>query len=324
MFVLQIKIVVKKICRCMFPPPVFICHVYGGEKEQACRRSCARCACLNFHARSPVLGDLHHMIFFWRCVCMHGFCKHLPYVCMHVLCICLITFSTRLAVPVCTCVQVAHDPGSAGRSVSFMSTVQLCLKSGSKDERITLIRFDTHAYTHTHTKIHWHTLVSLKNDFLEIWLVTRWHRGHLSRQLLKFTQQQTHCPKSWSCHLSLLTIVTHCISYSFSLSLSPFLCLPQFDSVHHSWPCVHQMRMLDLQVGSKSIRNALLLSGSWHLCVSLAISFTAFLALPHGDVPCLSLWASPATWTSFIHRGGMYGCVQLLGGNSPCQRIEWA
>lgn len=69
-------------------------------------------------------------------------------VCMDCVHVCIIVFSAWLAVPVCACVQVAHDPGSAGRSVSFMSSVQFSLKSGSKDERITLIRYDTHTHIH--------------------------------------------------------------------------------------------------------------------------------------------------------------------------------
>lgn len=69
-------------------------------------------------------------------------------VCMDCVRVCIIVFSAWLAVPVCACVQVAHDPGSAGRSVSFMSSVQFSLKSGSKDERITLIRYDTHTHIH--------------------------------------------------------------------------------------------------------------------------------------------------------------------------------
>lgn len=112
------------------------------------------------------------------------FYKPLLCVCLHGLCICIIVFSGRLAVPVRARVQVVHDPDSAGRSVSFMSSAQFYLKSGSKDERITLIRHDTHALTLAP--------VSLKNDFLEVWsgnkVVTRWHcGGHSSNQLLKFT-----------------------------------------------------------------------------------------------------------------------------------------
>lgn len=89
-------------------------------------------------------------IFFFLKVCVHAciFCKHVPYVCLHGLRVCIIEFSAWLAVPVCACVQVAHDPGSAGRSVSFMSSVQFSLKSGSKDERITLICYDTHTHIH--------------------------------------------------------------------------------------------------------------------------------------------------------------------------------
>lgn len=90
---------------------------------------------------------------------MHAFlraCVCVMCACMASLRVCIIVFSARLAVPVCGCVQVAHDPGSTGRSVSFMSPVQFSLKSGSKDKRITPIRHDTH------------TPASLKNDFLEI------------------------------------------------------------------------------------------------------------------------------------------------------------
>lgn len=72
---------------------------------------------------------------------------------MHAVCVCIILFSARLAVQVCACVQVAHDPDSAGRSVSFMSPVQFSLKSGSKDKRITPIRYDTHTNTHTHQSL---------------------------------------------------------------------------------------------------------------------------------------------------------------------------
>lgn len=100
---------------------------------------------------SPLLQDLHRMNFFKGvCACMH-FCKHVPCVCLHGVGVCIIVFSAWLAVPVCACVQVAHDPGSAGRSVSFMSPVQFSLKSGSKDERVTLIRYDMHTHTSTDT-----------------------------------------------------------------------------------------------------------------------------------------------------------------------------
>ena len=110
-------------------------------------------------------GECAGMLFF--------FCERVRCVCLHGLRVCIIVFSARLAVPVCARVQVAHDPGSAGRSVSFMSPVQFSLKSGSKDKRITPICCDTHTHTHTQT----HTGLFLKNDFLEIWVVTRWHRG---------------------------------------------------------------------------------------------------------------------------------------------------
>ena len=127
---------------------------------------------------TPLLGYLDHMnfCFFWRWVCRHAFfffCERVRCVCLHGLRVCIIVFSARLAVPVCARVQVAHDPGSAGRSMSFMSPVQFSLKSGSKDKRITPICCDTHTHTHTQT----HTGLFLKNDFLEIWVVTRWHRG---------------------------------------------------------------------------------------------------------------------------------------------------
>lgn len=67
----------------------------------------------------------------------------------HGLCLCITVFSAWLAMPVCACVQVAHDPGSAGRFVSFMSSVQFLLKSGSGDKRITPVRYDSHTLTHT-------------------------------------------------------------------------------------------------------------------------------------------------------------------------------
>ncbi len=87
------------------------------------------------------------------CACL-PLCEHVLYVCLHGLCVCIIVFSARLAVPVCACVQVAHDPGSAGRSVSFMSPVQFSLKYGSKDKRITPICCDTHTHTHeTHQSL---------------------------------------------------------------------------------------------------------------------------------------------------------------------------
>lgn len=76
-------------------------------------------------------------MFLWACVLC---------VCLHGLNVCIIELSARLAVPVHACVQVAHDPGSAVRSVSFMSPVQFSLKSGSKDERKTLLLGGT---THT-------------------------------------------------------------------------------------------------------------------------------------------------------------------------------
>ena len=81
------------------------------------------------------------------------FCERVRCVCLHGLRVCIIVFSARLAVPVCARVQVAHDPGSAGRSVSFMSPVQFSLKSGSKDKRITPICCDTHTHTHRHTPV---------------------------------------------------------------------------------------------------------------------------------------------------------------------------
>lgn len=111
---------------------------------------------------------------------------------------------------------------------------------------------------------------------------------------IHFMQQPT-CSKPGPCHLCLLTTVTHSTSYSFCPSLSPFLCLPQFVSASHSWPCVHQMRMLDLQVGSKTIRNALWLSGSWCLCDSLAISLLQlFFSRRCSCSPSLSLQSSNA------------------------------
>lgn len=83
---------------------------------------------------------------------MH-FCEHVSDVCLHGLCVCIIVFSAWLAVPVCACVQVAHDPGSTGRSVSFMSSVQFSLKSGSKDKRITPIYTITLRHTLIHTSL---------------------------------------------------------------------------------------------------------------------------------------------------------------------------
>lgn len=38
-------------------------------------------------------------------------------LCLCGLCVCIIVFSARLAVPVCSSVQVAHDPLSIGRPV---------------------------------------------------------------------------------------------------------------------------------------------------------------------------------------------------------------
>lgn len=66
------------------------------------------------------------------------FCWHVSRVCLQGLNVCIMELSAWSAVPVHACVQVAHDPGSAGRFVSFMPPVQFSLKSGSKDERITL------------------------------------------------------------------------------------------------------------------------------------------------------------------------------------------
>lgn len=68
--------------------------------------------------------------------------------------------------------------------------------------------------------------------------------------------------KSYSQHQLLIQ------SFLISPFLSPFVCFV----TSHNWPCIDQMRMLDLQVGSKSISNALWLSVSWHLCACLSIS----------------------------------------------------
>lgn len=108
---------------------------------------------------------------FWRILIIWDFflkicvqcCDHVFPVCLHGLGECIIVFSAQLPVPVCACVQVTHDPDSAGRSVSFMSPAPFPLKSGSKDKRITPICYDT--------------TVCVKNDFLEVWVVTRWHCG---------------------------------------------------------------------------------------------------------------------------------------------------
>lgn len=48
---------------------------------------------------------------------------------------------------------------SAGRSVSFMSPVQFSLKSGSKDERITLLLRDPNTHTCSHARTYPHTLM---------------------------------------------------------------------------------------------------------------------------------------------------------------------
>lgn len=157
------------------------------------------------------------------CACMHFFfffCNPRLCVCLHGLCICIIVFSGRLAVPVRARVQVVHDPDSAGRSVSFMSSAQFYLKSGSKDERKTLIRHDTHALTLAP--------VSLKNDFLE---VRSGNKVALRRTLKQSTfkihplSRQT-CSKSGSCHLCLLTagyslheLLIHSVPVSAPLSL---------------------------------------------------------------------------------------------------------
>lgn len=103
------------------------------------------------------------------------------------------------------------------------------------------------------------------------------------------------------------------------------------------------MRMLDLQVGSKSIRNALWLSGSWHLCDSLAISLLQLFLLLLMEMFLVSL-TKPAIqqcWCSGpasplrggrSHAGafvrvsvcsGMHVCVAVRD-DIPCQRTEWA
>lgn len=144
-------IICDYICDCMFPLLEIICcmHVPGWEKEHACSGSCGRCVSLSMWD-ALFWGILIIWICLKVCVraCMH-FWERVHYVGLHELCVCIIVFSARLAVPVCACVTVAHDPGSAGRSMSFMSPVQYSLKSGSKDKRITPICYDAHTPTHT-------------------------------------------------------------------------------------------------------------------------------------------------------------------------------
>ena len=79
-------------------------------------------------------------------------------------------------------------------------------------------------------------------------------------------------------------------SFPFFLPLSASV----YFSTSHGWPCVNQMRMLDLQVGSKSIRDVLWLSVSWHLCVCLFISLLLLLSCSSSSrlpfFPSLSLF----------------------------------
>lgn len=68
------------------------------------------------------------------------------------------------------------------------------------------------------------------------------------------------------------------------------------------------MRMLDLQVGSKSIRNALWLSVSWNLCLSLQFS--------------LSLSCSPSRRVSFSYSLSLSNNIDALDQLQPSEEEE--
>lgn len=81
------------------------------------------------------------------------FFMHVAHVCLHGLCLHNAVFCSA------GCgAQVAHDPGSTGRYMSFMSSAQF----SNLGQR--MIEWTRSAMTHTQ----WHAQVSLKNDFLDL------------------------------------------------------------------------------------------------------------------------------------------------------------
>lgn len=301
--------------------------------------------------KPPSVGSWSYEYFFEGvCACMRFlfflfFFASPGSVCLHGLCICIIVFSGRLAVPVRARVQVVHDPDSAGRSVSFMSSARFYLESGSKDERITLIRHDTHALTLAP--------VSLKNDFLEVW---SGNKVALRRTLKQSTfkihpMSRQACSKSGSCHLCLLTAVTHCMSYSFTPCPSPLHCLSKFVSAHLTvdlaytrWGgriCKSAAARLGMHCGSVaagiSVTLLPFLRYSFFL-LSLMEMFLVSLAKPPWRCwcsgPASSLRGGRSHAGAFVHVSvcsGMHRptsecvcvCVALRDG-SVSQRTEWA
>lgn len=123
--------------------------------ERTSPGSCCRCFKLNSHLRGHILAYLDQFsFFFFSCVHACVFVSMWP-MCACMDYVCIMRFSALLAVPVYSSVQVAHDPGSAGRYMSFMSSAPF----SNLGQR--MIEWTRSAMTHTQ----WHAQVTLKNDF---------------------------------------------------------------------------------------------------------------------------------------------------------------
>lgn len=170
---------------------------------------------------------------FWRCVCMHAFLEaHVLSVWalrMHNSVFCSAGHASVLLCSGCTWPWLHWE---ACLSCPLFSSAS---KSGSKDKRITLTRYDTNT--------HWHPQPFMKNDFLKIQVVTRCHcGGHWSGQLFKYSLcSSKHIvlnldPVTFPCYQRLFTA-------PFTHPVPPRVASPLvYFSASQSRPCMDNMR----------------------------------------------------------------------------------
>lgn len=175
-------------------------------KEKACHGKCCRCGWENFHVKYPVFQVvITPNECFWGCASLHSFLLACDNACLHGSRLCLTMFSAQLAVSA----GVLHCSGSTWPQlrwevrvfyVFYSVLLQIWVKDKKKKKSNTCTFYDSNAV--------WHTLA-----LNEKWLPGD-SSGHncAKKSCFKFhfMQQQTHCPKSRSCHVSPISAVSHC------------------------------------------------------------------------------------------------------------------